>query len=249
MIRAIIIDDIDNSRLTLAHDLKHYCPQISIIGEADSVKTGIEVIKKYKPDVIFLDIQLGDGTGFNILEQLENIDFKIIFTTALDSYGIKAIKFSALDYLLKPIDPEELVAAVEKLDKRLSKDDISDNISVLLENLKDIKPSQKRIALSSTDKIHMVYVNDITRCESKGNYTLFYLTNKDYILVTRTLKEFDILLEEYSFIRVHHSHLINLSYLKEYVKSAGGWAIMKDNTEIPVSFRKKDKLLKMMGVK
>ena len=247
MFRALIVDDIDNSRLTLIHDLQEYCPQIKVIGEANSVKTGIETIQKLKPEVVFLDIQLGDGTGFDILEQLGDFDFQVIFTTALDSYGIKAIKFSALDYLLKPIDPDELIEAVNKLEQNSKKENVQESISLLLENMKDIKPDNKRIALNSADKVHMVYIKDIVRCESQGGYTVFYLTSKEQIVVTKNLKEYEHLLEEHSFIRVHHSHLINFSYLKEYVKKDGGYAIMTDNSQVPVSFRKRNNLLDMIG--
>jgi two-component system LytT family response regulator len=247
MYKAVIIEDIENARIALAHDLQQYCPQIQIIAEADSVKTGIAVLLEKKPDVVFLDIELGDGLGFDILEVISNIDFQVIFTTGLDSYGIKAIKFSALDYLLKPIDPDELVKAVNKLEKSAPKKSIQDNIHLLLENLKDIRPANKRIALNSAEKVHMVNISDIIRCESQGSYTIFYLINKEQIVVTRNLKEYENLLEEYSFIRVHHSHLINFAYLKEYVKKDGGYAIMSDNTQVPVSFRKRINLLEMMG--
>jgi len=247
MFKALIIDDVDNSRLTLAQDLEKYCPQIRIIGEADSVKSAIAAISEKKPDVIFLDIQLGDGLGFEILEKLGNFDFQIIFTTALDAYGIKAIKFSALDYLLKPIDPDELVAAVNKLEKKNKTNSIKDSINLLLDNIRDIHPGNKRIALNSADKVHMVYVNDIIRCESDGSYTIFHLKNKEQIVVTRNLKEYENMLEDYSFVRVHHSHLINFSYLKEYVKKDGGYAVMTDNSQVPVSFRKKNNLMDMIG--
>jgi two-component system, LytTR family, response regulator len=246
MFKALIIDDVDNSRLTLAHDLAQYCPEIEIIGEANSVKTALEEITSKRPDVIFLDIQLGDGLGFEILEQLKDFDFQIIFTTALDSYGIKAIKFSALDYLLKPIDPDELMHAVSKLGKNTKQDSIRDSISLLLDNIKGIRPENKRIALSSADKVHMVYVSDIIRCESQGSYTVFYLKNKEQIIVTRNLKEYENMLEDHSFIRVHHSHLINFSYLKEFVKKDGGYAVMADNSQVPVSFRKRNNLLNHM---
>jgi len=247
MYRAIIIDDIENSRLTLAHDLFMYCPQIKVIGEADSVKSGLEIIHEKKPDVLFLDIQLSDGLGFEILEKLGNFDFRIIFTTALDSYGIKAIKFSALDYLLKPIDPDELVEAVRKLDKNSKNENIRENINLLLDSMKDIPLANKRIALNSADKVNLVYIKDIIRCESQGSYTIFYLNNKEQIVVTRNLKEYENLLEEYSFVRVHHSHLINFNYLKEYLKKDGGYAVMTDNSHVPVSFRKRDNLLNMIG--
>lgn len=247
MFKALIIDDIENSRVTLKHDLEKYCPQIKITGEAESVKTGIEAIENLHPDVVFLDIQLGDGTGFDILEQIGKFEFQVIFTTALDSYGIKAIKFSALDYLLKPIDPDELVEAVNKLEHDTSKGGIQESISLLLENMRDIQPGNKRIALNSADKVHMVYIKDIIRCESQGGYTIFYLTTNEQIVVTKNLKEYEQLLEEYSFIRVHHSHLINFSYLKEYVKKDGGYAIMMDKSQVPVSFRKRNNLLDMIG--
>ncbi len=247
MFNALIIDDIDNSRLTLLHDLEKFCPKIKVIGEADSVTSGIAAIQNLHPDVVFLDIQLGDGTGFDILEKLGDFDFQVIFTTALDTYGIKAIKFSALDYLLKPIDPDELIEAVSKLEQNTQKEKIKDSIGLLLENIRDIQPSNKRIALNSADKVHMVYIKDIIRCESQGGYTIFYLNNAEQIVVTKNLKEYEHLLEEYSFIRVHHSHLINFSYLKEYVKKDGGYAIMTDKSQVPVSFRKRNNLLDMIG--
>ncbi|HBS87360.1 MAG: DNA-binding response regulator [Bacteroidetes bacterium GWF2_38_335] len=247
MIKAVIIDDIDNSRLTLKHDLEEYCRGIQIVGEADSVESGIKAIQKFNPDVVFLDIQMGDGTGFDILERIGQFNFQVIFTTALDAYGIKAIKFSALDYLLKPIDPDELIAAVEKLQKKDASVSIKDNISLLLENIRENKSGNKRIALNSADRVHMVFVSDIIRCESQGSYTIFYLKSKEQIVVTRNLKEYEMMLEEFSFIRIHHSHLINFNFMKEFVKKDGGYAIMTDGSQVPVSFRKKDRLIKMMG--
>lgn len=247
MYKAIIVDDIENARITLADDLRQYCPQIEIIGEANSVKTGIAAILEKKPDVVFLDIELGDGLGFDILEVISNIDFQVIFTTGLDSYGIKAIKFSALDYLLKPVNPDELVKAVNKLEQFPKKDATRENIQLLLENLREVKPMHKRIALNSADKVHMVNVADIIRCESQGSYTIFFLANKEQIVVTKNLKEYEMLLEEYAFVRVHHSHLINFAFMKEFVKKDGGYAVMADNSQVPVSFRKKNNLLEMMG--
>jgi two-component system, LytTR family, response regulator len=244
---AVIIDDIDNSRASLAHDLGKYCPTIQVIGQANSVKSGIEIIREMRPEVVFLDIQLGDGIGFEILEKLKNINFQVIFTTGLDTYGVKAIKFSALDYLLKPVDPDELMEAVGKLEKNGKKDSVQESINLLLDNMRDIKPGNKRIALNSSDKVHMVNVSDIIRCESEGSYTIFHLKGKEQIIVTKNLKEYEILLEEYGFVRVHHSHLINFAYLKEFVKKDGGYVIMTDHSQVPVSFRKKNHLLDLMG--
>jgi two-component system, LytTR family, response regulator len=250
MIKAVIIDDIDRSRTSLADDLKRYCPDITIVGEADSVKTGVEAIKKHKPDVVFLDIQLEDGNGFNILEQVGRTDFKVIFTTGSDEYGIKAVKFSALDYLLKPIDPDELISAVSKLRETIREkpSDIKDNLSVLIENLKNINNSSRRIALNSADRVHVVNVTDIIRCESQRNYTLFYIKGNKQILVTRTLKEFEEMLDDSGFVRIHHSHLINISYLREFVKSDGGYAVMTDNSQVPVAVRKKEHLMQLLGL-
>lgn len=246
--RALIIDDVENSRITLADDLKQYCPQIDVVGQADSVRTALEAIRERKPDVIFLDIQMGDGTGFDVLTNLKEINFQIIFTTALDSHGIKAIKFSALDYLLKPIDPDDLIKAVTKLEQTNRKESITDSITLLLENMRSNKsPDNKRIALHSLEKVHLVAVGDIIRCESQGSYTIFFLQNKEQIVASKNMKEFEEMLEGHSFIRVHHSHLINFAYLKEYVKKDGGYAIMTDKSEVPVSFRKRNTLLDIIG--
>ncbi|HEY4787891.1 MAG TPA: LytTR family DNA-binding domain-containing protein [Bacteroidales bacterium] len=248
MIRSVIIDDVNNSRLTLADDLRTHCPEVVILGEANSVKSAIDLIKRVKPDIVFLDIELEDGTGFDILEYFDKITFKTIFITGFDSYGIKAIKFSALDYLLKPVDPDDLIKAIKKYKDNEVQPDVKANIDFLLENIRGIKPGFKRIALNSADKVNMVNIDDIIRCESQSNYTLFYIKGGEQILVTKSLKEYENLLEEYSFVRVHHSHLINLNYLKEYVKTDGGYAVMTDKSTVPVSVRKRDNLLRELGI-
>lgn len=247
MFRALIIDDIENSRITLIHDLERYCPQIQIVGQANSVRSGLEKIQALQPDVIFLDIQMGDGTGFDLLTQFKEINFQIIFTTALDSFGVMAIKFSALDYLLKPIDPDELVKAIAKLVQNKKSKAIQDSIELLIENMRGATSSgYKRIAIHSLEKVHMIHIDEIIRCESQGAYTIFHLKPKEQLLATKNLKEFESLLERNGFIRVHHSHLINFAYLKEYVKKDGGYAVMVDKSEVPVSFRKRNQLLDMI---
>jgi len=246
--RALIIDDVENSRITLADDLRQYCPQVEVVGEADGVKKGLELILTKKPDVVFLDIEMGDGTGFDLLDQLKQVSFQIIFTTALDSYGIKAIKFSALDYLLKPIDPDELIKAVAKLEENAKNRNLHEGVALLLENMKgNIRSAEKRIALHSMDKVHFVMISDIVRCESQGSYTIFHLLNNEQILTTKNLREYEQLLEDHSFIRVHHSHLINFAYVREYVKRDGGFAIMADKSQVPVASRKRNDLLNMIG--
>jgi two-component system LytT family response regulator len=244
MIRAVIIDDVEASRQTLADDLKQYCPEIKLLGFAENVSTGIQLIDQQKPDLIFLDVQLGDDLGFNILEKIKHKNFKVIFTTGSDRFAIQAIKFSALDYLLKPIDPDDLVIAVNKLKNT---ETVTEHLNLLIDNLKNINKAPKRIILNSADRVHVVQVNDIIRCESQGSYTLFYLLNKKEILVTRTMKEFEDMFDPNEFVRVHHSHLININYLKEYVKTDGGYAVMTDNAQVPVSVRKKEDLMKLLN--
>lgn len=251
MITALIIDDIEKARIALRSDLEHYCPSVSILGEADGVESGIAAIRKYSPDLIFLDIKMSDGTGFDLIEKIKKteagLNFKIIFTTAYNEFAIKAFKFSALDYLLKPVDPDDLVQAIGKVKETKKSSDLKDNLEVLLENMKKMQGGAKRIALNSTDKVQIVNVDDIVRCESQRNYTLFYLADHKQILVTKTLKDFDEMLEDFGFIRVHHSHLINLKYLKEYIKTES-YAIMSDESHVPVSVRKKDQLLRHFGL-
>ncbi len=238
MIRAIIIDDIPEARTVLKADLENYCVNIDVVGEAEGVVSGAKLIKEMQPDLVFLDIQMNDGTGFDLLEILPEKKFNLIFTTASDEYAVKAFKFSAVDYLLKPIDPDELMDAVSKVEHQ---DQSTDRIALLKENFNQ----PKRLALNTLDKIHIVEVAEILRCESHINYTQFYFTDGTKLLVTKTLKEFDKLLTDQGFIRVHQSHLINTRFIKEFLKS-DGYIIMKDGTKVPVSTRKKQVLMDMI---
>ena len=251
MIKALIIDDVEKARIALRSDLKTYCKHVEVIGEADGVESGVQLIRQTNPDVIFLDIRMSDGSGFDLIAKLRQqgeIRFQIIFTTAYDEYAIKAFKFSATDYLLKPVDHEDLIQAVQKIKTDSGQNFLREHMEVLMESMKGIKTSNKRIALNSMDKVQVVNVDDIIQCESQKNYTLFYLTNKRQVLVTRTLKEFEDMLEEDNFLRVHHSHLINVKHLREYVKTDGGYAVMSDGSQVPVSVRKKEQLLSLLGL-
>ncbi len=249
MIKAVIVDDSPEARESLSADLKRWCPDVHLLGQAGSMAEGLKVLRELKPDVVFLDIQLGDGDGFGLLEQLGETETKVIFTTGNDNYGIRAIKFSALDYLLKPVDPDELVAAVEKLAQEKKKQSISENIKLLTEHLRPTTPGTiKRLALNSADKVQVINIADIIRCESERNYTTFFLKGGKQIVVTKTLKEYEDLLEPCGFVRIHHSHLINLEHLKEFIKQDGGYALMDDNAHVPVSVRKKEDLLRALGL-
>lgn len=239
--KAIIVDDLSDARLAIRADVEAYCPQVEIVGEADGVVSGAKLIKEVDPDLVFLDIQMQDGSGFDLLEITGTYRFKVIFTTASDEHAIKAFKFSAVDYLMKPIDPDELTEAVEKSLKSAH----SGSIEVLKDAIKD--GSTKRIALNTQEKILIKEISEIVRCESNINYTMFYFSDATRLLVTKTLKEYDDLLSPHDFLRVHQSHLINSKYVKEYNKSDGGYLVLKDGSTAPVSTRRKNVVMEMIA--
>ncbi len=250
MIKAILIDDDQNLREGMKGLLERFAPNIKIIGEADSVATGIEVMDTLKPQVVFLDIQLNDGTGFDILEQLAAkngaIKSNIVFITAHEQYAIKAFRFSALDFLLKPVDPDELQKVILKIESVLEKSNDYAHIDLLLENIRKKVDNFKRIALSTSDGIHLFDISDIIRCESEDNYTKFYIKNSKPVMISKTLKEYEELLTEHGFERIHQSHLINLNYLKSYIKKDGGYVIMADESHLPISQRKRERLQEIL---
>ncbi len=250
MIKAILIDDDQNLREGMKGLLERFAPNIKIIGEADSVATGIEVMDTLKPQVVFLDIQLNDGTGFDILEQLAAkngaIKSNIVFITAHEQYAIKAFRFSALDFLLKPVDPDELQKVIVKIESVLEKTNDYAHIDLLLENIRKKVDNFKRIALSTSDGIHLFDISDIIRCESEDNYTKFYIKNNKPVMISKTLKEYEELLTEHGFERIHQSHLINLNYLKSYIKKDGGYVIMADESHLPISQRKRERLQEIL---
>jgi two-component system LytT family response regulator len=242
MIKAVLIDDIPAAIKMLESDLQTHCPEIEVIGKAASVVSAAKLLREMKPEVVFLDIELEDGNAFDLLQILPEINFKIIFVTASDKYAIRAFRFSAIDYLLKPIDIDELKAAVQKIKNYDSKE----KIDVLLDHWSN-KNVSDRIALHSNDEIKIVNLLDIVRCESDNNYTNFYFVNKGRFLVTRTLKSYDQLLSESGFIRVHQSHLVNIKHIKSYVKTDGGYLLMSDQSRVPVAVRKKAEVMDLLS--
>jgi len=242
--KAIIIDDIEQARITLKKDLEAYAPDVQVIAEAGGVIEGAKLLKSTKPDVLFLDIQMQDGSGFDLLDILKEINFKIIFITASDAHAIKAFRYAAIDYLLKPVDPDELVAALKKL--REENVNESEKYKLLNDSLKNHNKPHERLALHTQDKIHIVNIQDIIRCESNVNYTEFFFTGGKKLLVTKTLKDFEDLLADQGFYRVHQSHLINTKYIKEFVKTDGGYLLMNDGCNVPVSTRKRPEVMKML---
>jgi two-component system, LytTR family, response regulator len=242
-IKAIIVDDEKGARESLSKMVEKYCPQIEVVAKADSMKTALTAINTYHPDLVFLDIEMPNGNAFDLLEKIDSIDFDIIFTTAYDHYAIKAIKFSAIDYILKPIDPEELVQAVDRLKNITNKKATLDNkFKALLSNLiPDNKV--KKLALPEGDGFIFVKLSEVIRCESTNHYTMFYLTDKREILSTKNLGDYEQMLCDDNFIRVHRSHLINYEFVKKYIRGEGGYVVMEDDSKIEVSRRAKTELL------
>ncbi|MDX1408851.1 MAG: LytTR family DNA-binding domain-containing protein [Saprospiraceae bacterium] len=244
-LRAIIIEDEERSRIVLKNLLETYCPQIEIIDDADSVKHGIRIIRQHQPDLMFLDIQLLDGTGFDILEKCAEYQGAIIFTTAFDQYALKAFKFSAIDYLLKPIDIEELKLAVQKATSSQDHRFTSRKISHLLSHLRRSPDEQPVLLVSTSESIEFVRICDIVRCEAHGAYCMLHFTEGKPLLASKVIKEFEFLLQEYAFFRVHQSHLVNLGMVRKYVKSHNS-ILMRDGKEIQVARSRKEGLIRAM---
>lgn len=249
MIQVLIVDDEENSRETLRGKIGLFCPEVEIVGEAAAVAEAIEKIKSVQPDALFLDIKLAGESGFDILDAISKDDTlnpEIVFITAHDEFAVRAIKFSALDYLLKPIDPEELVKAIRKIEARKGLPKNATNLNVLVENIRQASDSPKKIVIPTSDGMHVIKISDIIRLESSSNYTTFYLNNEKSLLASKTLKEFDNMLANYNFNRIHKSHLVNMNYLKRYVQTDGGYLILEDGSRIPVANRKKEQLLTIL---
>jgi two-component system LytT family response regulator len=241
---AILIDDMPTALEMLTNDLQLYFPEIEIIGTAKSVVEGAKLLQTHKPDILFLDIMLGDGTGFDILEIVPNLSSKIVFVTASDEYAIKAFRFAAIDYVLKPYSKNDLDTAITKAKSQIIPH--KEQLKVLKDTVTNPAQRPKKISLNTLDKIIVVGLNEIIRCKSDNNYTEFHFNNGHKLLVTKTLKYYADILKEYHFLRVHQSHLINTQYIKEYIKSDGGYLILKDNSNIPVSVRKRHEVFEAL---
>lgn len=242
MLKAIIIDDEKNGRDTLNYLVNSYCgDKVKIVYMAENVKEGIKAIEIYNPDIVFLDIQMQGETGFDLLSQIESINFSIIFTTAHDKYALHAIKFSAIDYLLKPIDVTELNQAIDKASQKTNFDIAQyDNY---IKNSKSLDLENMKIAISTMDGLVFILVNQIIYCKAENGYTLFYNINGDKVISTKNMKHFEAVLTEYSFLRIHNSYLINLKEIKKYNKGDGGTVTMSNDAELDVSKRKKTAFL------
>ncbi len=241
MLKAVIIDDESDSRQILAGYITKYCPDVEVCGFGESVATGLEAIKKYQPEIVFLDIEMPYGNGFDLLDKLHEVTFETVFVTAFDNYAIRALNQSAAYYLLKPVNIDELVMAVEKI-KAERANEIPTRTQLLVDNINSAK---QRIMLPTMEGFEIVNINSILYCEAADNFTKFYFEGGSPLLICRTLKYFEDILTEHRFLRIHRSYLINPEFVVRYSKGKGGFVTMKNNQELEVSPNKKKELLEI----
>lgn len=242
--KILIIDDESRTRTLLSKMIESIGFDVEIYPEGSSVASGIEAIHRINPDILLLDIQMPDGSGFELLEQLDSKDFEVIFVTAHQEYAIRAIKSSALDYILKPVEPSELENALENaINSIKNKKDLSAQYEALLNN---IQSDKKKIILRTIESLYIFDINDIVRCQSERNYTNFFINDGRKIITSKTLKDYEDVLQYPLFLRCHRSHIINLNYLDRYDKSNGGTIVMKDGSEIPLSRSSKDRFFEIL---
>ncbi len=233
--KAIIVDDEKSNVENLTLLLQKYCPQINLLGTAVEINTAVALITEHKPDLLFLDIQLGSCSGFDLLRLLPVKNFEVVFITAFDKYGIEAIKFAALDYLLKPVAIPELIGAVNKAEEKILVRERNQQLNFLLSQINNDRLKPSKIALQQQHEIRYVEVADIVRCEADNSYTSFYLITGDRIVVSRSIKEYTDLLKPIGFLRTHQSHMVNITYIKSWIKEDGGTLLLATGDKIPVS--------------
>jgi two-component system LytT family response regulator len=246
MIRTVLVDDEIDSIRVLLKLLDAFCPQVEIVGTAGGVETAIELIRETRPDLLLLDIEMAQGNAFDLLNQLQPLEFQVIFTTAFDNYAIRAFKYSAVDYLLKPVDIDDLRDAIRRVQERPQEQDLSQQMKVLLANVGALQLSQQKMAIPTITGLQFVPVQDIMRFEAKGNYTTIFLSSGSPILATKTIKDYEEVLPETIFCRVHNSHIINLSRIRQYQKGRGGAVVMEDGAVIEVATRRREEFLRRL---
>lgn len=246
MIRAVLIDDETDSIRVLRKLLETYCPQVEVVGTAEGVETGLAVIQATHPDVLFLDIEMTQGNAFDLLNQLRPVAFQVIFVTAFDNYAIRAFKYSAVDYLLKPVDIDELVGAVGRVAERSQQKNIIEQMQVFLDNMGTYSLSQQKMAVPTVDGLIFINLREVVRLEAKSSYTQINLENGEVVMATRTIKDYEDILPETLFCRIHNSHIINLQKIEKYHKGRGGYVILEDGSEIEVASRRRQEFLRRL---
>lgn len=245
--KALIIDNEEPIRAALRELLAALCPQVTAVYEADGVASGVTAVKEHQPDVVFLDVEMNDGTGFDLISKLTPVSFELVFITAHNKYAVDAFRMSAIDFLLKPFSGADVVRSVERAGQQIRSKDIARQLQVLQESLGSIKNAEKKIVLRDSDSFYFINVHDIIRCEADGAYTRFHISGMKEILISKRLKEYEDMLGSYNFIRVHHSHLINLRQVVRFDKADGGALIMTNTDNVPVSQRKREVLLEALN--
>ncbi len=241
MLAAVVIEDEPRTRETIINLIDTQCPNLKVVGSGGDVKSGIDAIKLHKPDVLVIDVELSDGTAFDILKNVGELKAQVIFVTAHEEYALQAIKFSAFDYLLKPFSINELIDTILKAKEAALKNESEISFQTLLTNFEN--KEDKKIVLKSADEIHLVKISEIIRCEADSSYTHFFINDGTQIVISNNLKEYDELLSHYHFFRVHHSHLVNLNKVVKFHKNKEAYVLMSDGSEVPVSSRKKERLI------
>ncbi|MDD2257039.1 MAG: LytTR family DNA-binding domain-containing protein [Bacteroidales bacterium] len=244
-LKTLVIEDEKHVRELLVTSLQNYCPKARVVGQADGVKAGLRAIADWAPDLVFLDIQLGDGTAFDLLKQVEHPSFAIVFVTAYGQFALQAFRAAALDYLLKPIHIEALQESVDRAWEQRGMRQVNVQLRQFMENAQS-RPDEKKLVLKTLDAMHVVRVRDVLRCEAEHNYTTFFLRNGKRIVVSRTLREFEELLENHRFFRSHQSHLVNMDCVQCFEKREGGCLRMEDGSSVPVSKRKREELMEVL---
>ncbi len=244
MLTAIIVEDLLDAMQLLKNDLESQHPDIKVINTAQSVVEAAKALRQQQPDILFLDIMLGDGTGFDVLEIVPDLKSKVIFVTASDEFAIKAFKFAAIDYVLKPYSYEELAQAIKRAKAQIQPN--KERLTILKDTLASPEKKPDKISLHTLDKIIIVSLDDIVRCESDSNNTIFYLNDGRKIFVTKTLKYFAEMLKPYEFLRIHQSHLVNLQCISAFIKTDGGYLMLKNGENVPVSVRKKAEVIEIL---
>lgn len=246
MIRTVLIDDEIDSIRVLERILEGYCPQVEILGKADGVESALLLIQATRPDLVFLDIEMTQGNAFDLLNQLQPVGFQVIFVTAFDNYAVRAFKYSAVDYLLKPLDIDDLCSAVERVVERLKGNNVLDQMKALLHNVETFQVSQQKMAIPTITGLLFVALQDIVRFEAKGSYTTIFLSSGDPVLATRNIKEYEDLLPAAIFCRIHNSHIINIHKIQTYHKGRGGYVVMEDGNSIEVASRRREEFLRRL---
>lgn len=246
MIRTVLIDDETDSVRVLQKLLETYCPQVEVVGTAEGVETGLAIIQEMRPDLLFLDIEMTRGNAFDLLNQLRPLTFQVIFVTAFDNYAIRAFKYSAVDYLLKPVDIDELVNAITRVAERSKQRNIVDQMQLFLDNMGTYSLGQQKMAVPTLDGLIFINLREVVRLEAKSNYTQINLENGEALMATRTIKDYEDILPETLFCRIHNSHIINLQKIEKYHKGRGGYVVLEDGSEIEVAIRRRQEFLRRL---